>query len=72
MEKHAIALKEKVQKGGIFASGQHTIMEGYAALKMMKGGFRSTQLVQMQDTVWHQQLQDSIKHFGIDEPKWML
>jgi nitrate reductase NapA len=36
MEKHIkIALKEKGPEGvAVFASGQHTIMEGYAALKM--------------------------------------
>ena len=43
MEKHIkLALKEKGPEGiGVFASGQYTIMEGYAALKMMKAGFRS-------------------------------
>jgi|GEM_PF-5015441 len=35
------ALKHSGPEGvGVFASGQYTIMEGYAAQKMMKGGFR--------------------------------
>ena len=35
------ALKHAGPEGvGIFASGQYTVMEGYAAQKMMKGGFK--------------------------------
>ena len=43
MEKHAKkALKHAGPEGvAVFASGQYTVMEGYAAQKMMKGGFRS-------------------------------
>ena len=35
---------------------------------MMKAGFRSNALTQMQDIVWHLRLLVSIKLFGIDEP----
>ena len=43
MEKAAKkALKASGPEGvAVFASGQYTVMEGYAAQKMMKGGFRS-------------------------------
>ena len=43
MEVHARkALKESGPEGvSVLGSGQYTIMEGYAAQKMMKGGFRS-------------------------------
>ena len=52
---HQNCFKEKGQKGLEYLHlGQYTIAEGYAALKMMKTGFRS-QYNWWLDTVWHQQ-----------------
>src|SRR5260370_38640682 len=44
-EKFKAALKRRGPSGvGMFGSGQWTIWEGYAALKLMKAGFRSNNL----------------------------
>jgi len=44
-EKWKKTLKEKGPEAiGMFGSGQWTIMEGYAASKLMKGGFRSNNI----------------------------
>ena len=40
-EKFKAALKAKGLPASLFGSGQWTIWEGYAASKLMKGGFRS-------------------------------
>ncbi len=70
MEKHAKrALKEKGPEGiGIFASGQYTIMEGYAALKMMKAGFRSNAIDPNARHCMASAVVGFYQTFGIDEP----
>ncbi len=70
MEKHIrIALKEKGPEGiGIFASGQHTIMEGYAALKMMKAGFRSNGIDPNARHCMASAVTGFYQTFGVDEP----
>ncbi|WP_066404207.1 nitrate reductase catalytic subunit NapA [Aliarcobacter cryaerophilus] len=70
MEKHIkIALKEKGPEGvAVFASGQHTIMEGYAALKMMKAGFRSNAIDPNARHCMASAVVGFYQTFGIDEP----
>ena len=63
------ALKEKGPEGiGIFASGQYTVMEGYAALKMMKGGFRSNAFDPNARHCMASAVVGFYQTFGIDEP----
>lgn len=63
------ALKEKGPEGvGVFASGQYTIMEGYAAQKMMKGGFRSNAIDPNARHCMASAVVGFYQTFGIDEP----
>ncbi len=70
MEKHIrIALKESGPEGvGVFASGQYTLMEGYAAQKMMKAGFRSNAIDPNARHCMASAVVGFYQTFGIDEP----
>jgi len=70
MEKHMKkALKELGPSGiGIFSSGQHTIMEGYAATKLMKAGFRSNNIDPNARHCMASAVVGFMQVFGIDEP----
>ncbi len=70
MEKHAKrALKESGPEGvAVFSSGQYTIMEGYAAQKMMKGGFRSNAIDPNARHCMASAVVGFYQTFGIDEP----
>jgi nitrate reductase NapA len=70
MEKHIkIALKKSGPEGvGVFASGQYTVMEGYAAQKMMKGGFRSNAIDPNARHCMASAVVGFYQTFGIDEP----
>jgi len=70
MEKHAKkALKEKGPEGvAVFASGQYTIMEGYAAQKMMKAGFRSNAIDPNARHCMASAVVGFYQTFGVDEP----
>jgi nitrate reductase NapA len=70
MEKHIrYALKESGPEGvGVFASGQYTIMEGYAAQKMMKAGFRSNAIDPNARHCMASAVVGFYQTFGIDEP----
>jgi nitrate reductase NapA len=52
----------------IFGSGQHTIQEGYAAAKLMKGGFRSNNIDPNARHCMASAVVGFIQTFGIDEP----
>ncbi len=63
------ALKHAGPEGvGVFASGQYTIMEGYAAQKMMKGGFRSNAIDPNARHCMASAVVGFYQTFGIDEP----
>jgi nitrate reductase NapA len=63
------ALKASGPEGvGIFASGQYTIMEGYAAQKMMKAGFRSNAIDPNARHCMASAVVGFYQTFGIDEP----
>jgi nitrate reductase (cytochrome) len=63
------ALKELGPTGiGIFSSGQHTIMEGYATTKLMKAGFRSNNIDPNARHCMASAVVGFIQTFGIDEP----
>ncbi len=70
MEKHIRkALKASGPEGvAVFASGQYTIMEGYAAQKMMKGGFRSNAIDPNARHCMASAVVGFYQTFGIDEP----
>ena len=70
MEKHAKkALKESGPEGvAVFASGQYTIMEGYAAQKMMKAGFRSNAIDPNARHCMASAVVGFYQTFGMDEP----
>ncbi len=70
MEKHAKkALKESGPEGvAVFGSGQYTIMEGYAAQKMMKAGFRSNAIDPNARHCMASAVVGFYQTFGIDEP----
>ncbi len=53
---------------GVFGSGQYTIMEGYAAQKMMKGGFRSNAIDPNARHCMASAVVGFYQTFGIDEP----
>ncbi len=53
---------------GIFASGQYTIMEGYAATKLMKAGFRTHNIDPNARHCMASAVAGFIQTFGIDEP----
>jgi nitrate reductase NapA len=63
------ALKHSGPEGvGVFASGQYTIMEGYAAQKMMKAGFRSNAIDPNARHCMASAVVGFYQTFGIDEP----
>ena len=69
-EKIRWALKEKGPTGiGIFGSGQHTIHEGYAAVKLMKAGFRSNNIDPNARHCMASAVVAFMQTFGIDEPQ---
>ncbi|NWF65898.1 MAG: nitrate reductase catalytic subunit NapA, partial [Campylobacterales bacterium] len=53
---------------GVFGSGQYTIHEGYAMLKLMKGGFRSNNLDPNARHCMASAVAAFMETFGIDEP----
>jgi len=63
------ALKASGPEGvAVFASGQYTVMEGYAAQKMMKGGFRSNAIDPNARHCMASAVVGFYQTFGIDEP----
>ncbi len=70
MEKHIKkALKASGPEGvAVFASGQYTVMEGYAAQKMMKAGFRSNAIDPNARHCMASAVVGFYQTFGIDEP----
>ena len=70
MEKHIKkALKELGPTGiGVFGSGQYTVQEGYAAVKLVKGGFRSNNIDPNARHCMASAVVGFIQTFGIDEP----
>ncbi len=70
MEFHAKkALKQSGPEGvAVFASGQYTVQEGYAALKMMKAGFRSNAIDPNARHCMASAVVGFYQTFGIDEP----
>ncbi len=70
MEKAAkYALKKSGPEGvAVFGSGQYTINEGYAAQKMMKGGFRSNAIDPNARHCMASAVVGFYQTFGIDEP----
>ncbi|CAG19266.1 periplasmic nitrate reductase subunit alpha [Photobacterium profundum] len=68
-EKFKKALKEKGPTSvGMFGSGQWTVMEGYAASKMMKAGFRSNNIDPNARHCMASAVGGFMRTFGIDEP----
>ncbi len=53
---------------GMFGSGQWTVMEGYAAAKMMKAGFRSNNIDPNARHCMASAVVSFMRAFGIDEP----
>jgi nitrate reductase NapA len=53
---------------GIFGSGQYTVMEGVAAVKLMKGGLRSNNIDPNARHCMASAVAGFIQTFGIDEP----
>ncbi len=63
------SLKELGPTGiGIFSSGQYTVQEGYAAVKLTKGGFRSNNIDPNARHCMASAVAGFIQTFGIDEP----
>jgi nitrate reductase NapA len=63
------ALKASGPEGvAVFASGQYTVMEGYAAQKMMKGGFRTNAIDPNARHCMASAVVGFYQTFGIDEP----
>ena len=68
-DKFKKALKEKGPTSvGMFGSGQWTVMEGYAASKLMKAGFRSNNLDPNARHCMASAVVGFMRTFGIDEP----
>ena len=68
-EKYKKAIKEKGPTSvGMFGSGQWTVMEGYAAVKLMKGGFRSNNIDPNARHCMASAVGGFMRTFGIDEP----
>ena len=68
-EKFKKTLKEKGPEAiGMFGSGQWTVWEGYAALKLMKGGFRSNNIDPNARHCMASAVGGFMRTFGIDEP----
>lgn len=60
--------KEGPNSIAIFGSGQYTIQEGYSAVKLMKGGFRSNNIDPNARHCMASAVVGFIETFGIDEP----
>ncbi len=68
-EKYKKTLKEKGPTAiGMFGSGQWTVWEGYAAVKLMKAGFRSNNIEPNARHCMASAVAGFIRTFGIDEP----
>ncbi len=68
-EKFKATLKEKGPQGiGMFGSGQWTIWEGYAGLKLMKAGFLSNNIDPNARHCMASAVGGFMRTFGIDEP----
>ncbi|MFV0574499.1 MAG: periplasmic nitrate reductase subunit alpha [Vibrio sp.] len=68
-EKFKKSLKEKGPTSvGMFGSGQWTAMEGYAAVKLMKAGFRSNNIDPNARHCMASAVVGFMRTFGIDEP----
>ncbi|WP_305841544.1 periplasmic nitrate reductase subunit alpha [Photobacterium leiognathi] len=68
-DKWKAALKKQGPSGvGMFGSGQWTVMEGYAASKMMKAGFRSNNIDPNARHCMASAVVGFMRTFGIDEP----
>lgn len=68
-EKYKAALKNKGPNSiGMFGSGQWTVWEGYAAVKLMKAGFRSNNLEPNARHCMASAVAGFMRTFGIDEP----
>ena len=68
-EKWKAALAEKGPRGvGMFASGQWTVWEGYAASKLMKAGLRSNNIDPNARHCMASAVVGFMRAFGIDEP----
>ncbi|MDN3651889.1 nitrate reductase catalytic subunit NapA [Thalassotalea ponticola] len=68
-EKAKAALKKQGPNGvGMFGSGQWTIMEGYAAAKLFKAGFRSNNIDPNARHCMASAVVGFMRTFGIDEP----
>ncbi|MEF1281995.1 periplasmic nitrate reductase subunit alpha, partial [Vibrio fortis] len=65
--KEALAKKGPTSVG-MFGSGQWTVMEGYAAAKMMKAGFRSNNIDPNARHCMASAVVGFMRTFGIDEP----
>ncbi|MCH9019844.1 MAG: periplasmic nitrate reductase subunit alpha [Proteobacteria bacterium] len=70
MERHfKKALREKGPTAvGMFGSGQWTVWEGYAAVKLMKAGFRSNNIEPNARHCMASAVGGFMRTFGIDEP----
>ncbi len=68
-DKYKAALKDKGPTSvGMFGSGQWTVMEGYAAVKLMKAGFRSNNIDPNARHCMASAVGGFMRTFGIDEP----
>ena len=68
-EKAKTTLKEKGPTAvGMFGSGQWTVQEGYAALKLMKAGFRTNNIDPNARHCMASAVGGFMRTFGIDEP----
>ncbi|WP_068545981.1 nitrate reductase catalytic subunit NapA [Thalassotalea crassostreae] len=68
-EKAKATLKEKGPSGvGMFGSGQWTVQEGYAAVKLYKAGFRSNNIDPNARHCMASAVGGFMRTFGIDEP----
>jgi nitrate reductase NapA len=68
-EKYKAALSSKGPTSvGMFGSGQWTVTEGYAAVKLMKAGFRSNNLEPNARHCMASAVGGFMRTFGIDEP----
>ena len=70
MEKHFKKAYNELGPTGIavFGSGQYTVQEGYAAVKLIKGGFRSNNIDPNARHCMASAVVAFIETFGIDEP----
>jgi len=70
MEKHIkSSMAELGPTGiGVFGSGQYTVQEGYAAVKLMKAGFRSNNIDPNARHCMASAVAGFIQTYGIDEP----